>query len=107
MGIYKYNGITINSEDVTIEDMPTELFKEIYELCGADVALSLLTNMCGNIIQVPSKGFVNIIKKFVLKIYDGTPASLRKIARKFSIPELQVRRILTENRIRIPDKNPK
>lgn len=104
MATYEYNGLKINSEDVTVDDMPTEIFREIYELCGVDVALSLLINMCANIIQVPAKGLTNIIKRIILKDYDGSTASIRRISRRFAIPELQVRKILSDNKIQTPDE---
>lgn len=104
MATYEFNGVKINSEDITVDDMPTEIFREIYDLCGVDVALSLLVNMCGNIIQVPAKGFTNIIKRIILADYDGSMASIRKISRRFAIPELQVRKILSENKIQTPDE---
>ena len=43
-----------------------------------------------------------IISKIICSEYDGSTASLRGIARRFKIPELNVRKILTESRVNVP-----
>ena len=102
MTVFMYNGLEINSEDVTVDDMPNEVFREIYEFCGVDCALSLLINMNACLIQVPTKGLCNIEKKLVVKDYNGTTASIRNIARKYNISETYIRNILKENKITTP-----
>ena len=102
MDTFEFYGIELNINEITIDDMPTKLFREIYELCGASTAISLLRNMPANIIQVPANGLKNIIKKRIVKEYDYTTESLRLIARKYKIPEVNVRKILQENRVDVP-----
>ena len=102
MEITTHNGITINSDDIKKEDMPSTLFQEIYELCGVETALKLLKYMVGNLIQVPTRGFINIEKRLILDRYDGTTASLRAIARDLKVPENFIRKVLSESRIQVP-----
>ena len=102
MTIFMYNGLEIKSEEVTLDDMPNEVFREIYELCGVDCALSLLINMNACLIQVPTRGLCNIEKRLVVADYDGTTASIRNIARKYNISESYIRNILKENSITTP-----
>ncbi len=105
MTVFIHDGVELNTDLITKSDMPSELFKEVYELCGVDTAVSLLINMPGNIIQIPTRGFLNIQKKILLKNYDGTTASLRKLAREFKIPEMTIRKILADYKIQIPQKS--
>ena len=39
MAIIEYKGLKIDTDTLTKEDMPTEVFEEIFDLCGADVAV--------------------------------------------------------------------
>lgn len=105
MTIFEYNGLKIDSEKLRKEDMPTEIFEEIFEICGADTALSLLIKMSGNLIQVPTRGMQKIEKKIIINDYDGTTASIRDIARRFNISEMYIRNILSESRIQTPSPN--
>lgn len=102
MAIYNIGGLDVNTSDLTVDDMPTEIFREIFDICGVDIAISLLVNMTGNLIQVPTNGFLKIQKKVVMKEYDGTTASIRRLSRKFKISESFIRNILEENKIPIP-----
>lgn len=106
MTIFKYNNLEIDTEELTAEDMPNEVFSEIFELCGADAAVSILINMRGNLIQVPAKGGLSKIeKKIILDDYDGTTTSIRKIARRFGITEGYIRKVLANNKIQAPLEN--
>ena len=100
--IFEYKGLEIDSSKLTIEDMPTETFREIFELCGVDVAVSLLLNFPSNYILVPAQGFKSIVKKAILKEYDNTTASIRKLARNFNVSEVYIREVLRDAKIKTP-----
>lgn len=102
MATYTYNNITIDTEKLTLEDMPNETFQEIFELCGPETAVSLLINMRGSYISVPVNGFINIVKKVIINEYDGSTASIRRISRIYGITEFFIRSILNENKIQTP-----
>lgn len=102
MAIVKVDGIEINTEKVQIDDMPTPLFREIYEYCGSETAILLLKNMVGTIIQVPTRGFSKIIKRIVLSDFDGTTESIRKICRTHKVTQNYVRQILKDARVDAP-----
>lgn len=102
MSTFIYNGLKIDSETVSIDDMPSEVFREIYENCGVDVALSLLINMYGATILVPTRGMLKIEKRVILKEYDGTTASIRNIARKFRMSETYIRETLRQSKVTLP-----
>lgn len=102
MTIFEYRGLKFDSNDVIVDDMPNEIFREIFDFCGADTALSLLKHMNGNTIQVPTRGFINLEKRYICADYDGTTASIRKIARKHNITEGYIREVLKSNRIPAP-----
>ena len=102
MAIIEYKGLKIDTDTLTKEDMPTEVFEEIFDLCGADVAVSILINMTGNIIQVPTKGLINIEKKIILSEYNGTTSSIRQIQRKYGVSDSYVREIIKAAKIEAP-----
>lgn len=92
-----YKGFNI--ENLTIEDMPNELFEDIADLCGLDVAISLLKNFAGNTITVPTNGFEKIEKKIILTEYDGSAISIKRLARKLCKQEKTIRNVLSQYRI--------
>ena len=65
MAIVNYEGIDIDTNLVKREDMPGELFVEIFDICGAETAVSLLNNMPNNIIVVPTTGMRKIAAKLI------------------------------------------
>lgn len=83
----KINGIDINIEDISIDDMPNEDFKDIFDIFGAEVALNFLTYFAGTQINVPLHGFGKIKKKILLQHYDGTRQSIRRLSPKLGITE--------------------
>ena len=107
MAIIEAEGLTIDTDKILIEDMPTPLFREIYMLCGAETAVLLLKHMTGSTITVPSKGFVRIIKRIILSDYDGTTESIRKICRMHKVTESYVRNVLKDNKINTPAEGQK
>jgi len=96
--------MTIDIDLIDLEDMPNESLKEIYELCGREVAVSLMENQNGVFIMMPARPFIKLERRIMLKEFDGTTASLRRIARKFCISEVVVRDILKKARVKLPKK---
>lgn len=81
----KINGIEINIDEVSIEDMPNGDFKDIYELFGVETALKLLDVFAGNQINVPVRGFDRIKKKMLWKRLTNKPCTyheIKKISRE-------------------------
>jgi len=103
--ILKFDGMQIDTDEIISDDMPNEIMKEIYEICGKDTALSLLEYQRGVVIQVPTRAFDKLKKRMVGEFYDGTTASIRRICRKFNISDTRVREILKEQRVKTPDEN--
>ncbi len=80
--------------EITPDDMPNEVMREVYDFCGVYVAVSLLLHMRGNQILVPTKGLKLLEKKIINKFYDGTASSIRNIARNLNLSEVYIRHIL-------------
>lgn len=87
---------------ITIEDMPNETFREIYELCGKEVAVSLLQHYAGCQIQVPSRAFYYLRQRILKDEFDGTTASIRLLARKYNFTQARIREILKEAKVDVP-----
>ncbi len=93
----EYKGYKI--EDITVDDMPNELFRDIFQLSGKDVAVALLRDFAGNSIVVPSNGFNIIEKKIILQEYDGSSISIKRLARNLGKGESSIREILKSYKI--------
>lgn len=102
--LIEFEGFKIPIETITEEDMPNEILKEVYGLNGKDVAISLMLYQRGVTIQVPSKPFEKIKKRILKDMYDGTTASIRKIARTFGLAEGRIREILKDQSFDVPDE---
>ena len=105
MTIIKCGGIEVDTEKLTVDDMPTEVFREIFELCGVNVAMELLLNMPGNIIQVPARGLANIEKRLILQAFEKFPpttALIRRLCRDFKTSEWYIRDLLVQNKKQVP-----
>ena len=88
--------LKVKTADITVEDMPTPIMKDVYELCGRDVAVKLLLFMQGNIIQVSARPWIKLQVKYIKENYDYTAHSIKKIARMIGTSEKFVRDILKD-----------
>lgn len=93
----KYKGYEI--DNITVEDMPNSNFETIAVLCGVDAAVSLLTNMQGNTIIVPTRGLDKVEKKIILQKYDGDPMTIKELARNLVRSERYIRDVLAQYKI--------
>ena len=98
--IIKTEYIDIDIDLLTINDMPNEILKEIYTLCGRDVAVSLMENFCGSFLTIPARPFDKIVRRIATEEFDGTTASIRNIARKYKIAEPVIRKLLKQSKIK-------
>lgn len=94
--------IDFDIDEITIDDMPNSTFREIYEICGKEVAIELLNKFAGCQIQVPLRAFFNLRKRLLKKEFDGTTESIRRISRKYHFTEAQVRDFLKEAKVKPP-----
>lgn len=79
------------NQKISIKDMPSETFELIAVNCGLDVAVSLLKNMCGLTIFVPSNGFEALERRIILDEYAHSAVSIKKLALKLNLTEKTVR----------------
>lgn len=89
--------IEVPTEDISSDDMPNDLMKDIFDLCGRDTAIKLLVFFAGNTIAIPIRAWNTLQKNFILKNYDGKAATIKKIARKLCVTEKYIREILRQN----------
>ncbi len=98
------DGFKFEKEIITEDDMPNEVLKEIYGICGRDVAISLCQYQRGVGIQVPSQPWNKIRNRILKEMFDGSTASIRNISRKFGLAEARVREILKDEKFDVPDE---
>ena len=97
----EYKGF--KNQKVTANDIPDGIMRLVADLCGLDVAVSLMQNMKGITIAVPSNGFEKIEKKIILQEYTGNTADLKKLALKLDLNEQTLRRILRTYNLSVTD----
>ncbi len=100
--IIKTQFIDFDIDIITIDDMPNSTFREIYELCGKEVAVSLLENYAGCQIQVPSRAFYYLRQRLLKAEFDGTAESIRYLARKYNFTEARIREFLKDAKVNVP-----
>ena len=98
----KTEHLMVDIDMITEEDMPNEALREIYGQCGRDVAVSLMESQNGIFIMMPAKPFKKLERRLMIEEFDGTCASLRKMARKYSMSEVAIREILKKAQVKIP-----
>ena len=82
--------------------MPTQIMKDVFELCGRETAIKLLVYMQGNIIQVPARPWLNIQIQYIKEKYDYSAHSIKDIARTIGVSEKFVREVL-KTKIKVKD----
>ena len=95
--IIKTNYMDIDMDIITFEDMPSEILKEMFILCGKEVAVSIMEQFAGTFITIPARPFEKLERRLAIKEFDGTTASLRKIARTYNIAEPSIRVLLKKS----------
>ena len=93
--------LQIDIEDITVDDMPNDALKEIFDLCGKEVAISLMEHQNGVFIFMPARPFMKLEKRIMISEFDGSPTSIRNIARKYCISEAIVRDELKKAKLQI------
>ena len=83
--------VTVDIDDITEDDMPNETLREIFSICGAEVAISLMEHQSGIFILMPARPFLKLEQRLMLEEFDGSASSLRQIARKYNVSESRIR----------------
>lgn len=68
------------SKNATIEDMPNDDMTLVAQECGMEVAIKLLKNCKGMVLNVPKFGFKNLIDRYIKENYK--PGLANRIALK-------------------------
>ncbi|MBR1754035.1 hypothetical protein IJ732_04285 [bacterium] len=84
----------VDIDEISIDDMPCEMLKEIYATCGKEVAVSLMEHQNGVFIMMPAHPFKLLENRLMVREFDGTTASIRNISRKYDISEVRLRGLL-------------
>lgn len=87
------------NQTISIDDMPSETFELIADNCGLNVAVSLLKNASGLTIFVPSNGFEALERRIILREYDGSAVTIKKLALRLNLTEKTVRNYIANGRL--------
>jgi len=80
-------------KSMTKDDMPNEVFEDIAEH-SLDAALALLQYYAGCQIYVPGDGFKQVKNKYIMRNFDGSAQSIRRLAIETGTTEQNVRNVL-------------
>lgn len=80
--------------ELTENDMPSKIMKDVFTLCGVDTAVKLLTYFQGNVIQIPTRPWQSLQEKYIIDNYDNTSDSIKLIARSICVSEKFIRDVL-------------
>lgn len=86
---------------VTIDDIPDGNMRLVADLCGLDVAVSLMKNLKGLTIAVPSNGFDKVERQIIYDFYNGTTERLKQLALRLDMNEQTVRNILRKKNLEV------
>lgn len=82
------------------DDMPNEELRFVAEVCGMDVAMSLLQNCVGMInLSVPVNGMKHFKHSYIQKCYSDKPTkqTVFKLANELGITAVEINRILGQH----------
>ncbi|HSA07308.1 MAG TPA: Mor transcription activator family protein [Candidatus Gastranaerophilales bacterium] len=68
-------------------DMPNSELKELAEEFGIQSALEVISAWAGLIVSVPKQPFRDLLNKYIINNYDGTRASIVKLAKECEVTD--------------------
>lgn len=74
--------------------LPNEDTLFVAQTCGLDTAISLINELPGMIISIPTRPYKKLIEKYILDTYDGTRKSIQKIHHHCHVSERYIRDVL-------------
>jgi hypothetical protein len=77
--------------------LPNEDTLFVAQTCGLETAISLINELPGMIISIPTRPYKRLIEKYILETYDGTRKSIQKIQHSCNVSERYVRDVLKRN----------
>lgn len=80
--------------DVQIHDLPNRDMQLVAEQCGIDIALLLIERLGGLCLYIPQKGDSLLMKKYILRNYDGTNA--KDLALELGTTERYIYKVMAE-----------
>lgn len=80
-------------KSMTKDDMPNEVFEDI-ATHSLEAAMVLLEHFGGCNLYVPSDGFRTLKNKYIVRNFDGSAQSIRKLAIETGTTEQNVRNVL-------------
>lgn len=85
-------------KNLTIEDLPNEDIRIIADFYGIDLAVKLMNDLPGIIINVPSNALKKIRNNYICRNYDGSKKSRMLLALECDVTEGYIKRIVWLNK---------
>lgn len=89
--------------NLTADVLPNEDLKIVAELIGLDVAIKMMDEIPGLIINIPKNGFRKARESYIAKNYDGGKKSRIKLALECEVTEGYIRKIGRKYKIQEKD----
>ncbi len=84
-------------DNIKQEDLMNLDMQLVAERCGIDVAISLLKNMQGETIRIPTKSFLNLRNHYIKTCYDGTKSSIYNLVKEFDLSEKYIKHLIKKS----------
>jgi len=87
-------------QNLTVQDMPTEDTKIVAEFLGVDVAVQMMEELPGIVINIPEYGLKKIRNNYIIEKYDGTRKTKMILALECNVTEGYIRKLISRERIK-------
>ncbi|HSA05714.1 MAG TPA: hypothetical protein P5556_00885 [Candidatus Gastranaerophilales bacterium] len=80
-------------QNLNLEDLPNEDIRIIADLYGIEFALTLLNDLPGVVINIPSNALKKIRNSYICRNYDGSKKSRMQLALECEVTECYIKRL--------------
>ena len=85
----------LSTDEIEMPNYDIKFFSELY---GVDLALRLMIDMSGTLMNIPKTGLNKIRNMYIVKHYDGTKMSRVKLSRECGVTENYIMQLASKNR---------
>ena len=87
-------------QNLSVRDMPTEDAKIVAEFLGVTVALEMMRQLPGIVINIPEHGLKKIRNKYIIEKYDGTRKTKMILAIECNVTEGYIRKLISREKMK-------
>lgn len=85
----------LSTDEIEMPNYDIKFFSELY---GVDLAVRLMIDMPGTLMNIPKTGLNKIRNMYIVKHYDGSKMSRVKLSRECNVTENYIMQLASKNR---------